>query len=129
MICCGRPSRRELLRWSAVVAGASLMADPGRAEAALAPLSDAVRPVDLELVRLTETTAILTWYTGVPGTDDGLGRMKPAPSDAEVVYGTHPARLDRQAHGPSGTPYHYVEITGLEPGRTYYCRARSRGKN
>ncbi len=48
---------------------------------------DGVQPVNLELVTVTETTAVLTWYTGVPGTDDGLGRMVPAPSDAEVVLG------------------------------------------
>ncbi|MEU5876316.1 metallophosphoesterase family protein [Spirillospora sp. NPDC047279] len=129
MICC-RPSRRDLLRWSAVVAGASLVpvTDPERAYAA-AVRAGTVRPVDLELVTLTETGAIFTWYTGVPGTDDGLGRMLPAPADGEILYGTHPGRLTRRAAGPDGTPYHYVEVTGLEPGRTYYYRARSRGRD
>ncbi len=124
MICC-RPNRRELLRLSAMVMGVSAlsMADGGRAYAA------DVRPVDLELVTLTETGAVLTWYTGEPGTDDGLGRMKPAPSDGDIVFGTRPDRLNRTAHGPSGTPYHYVELTGLEPGRTYYYQARSGGKS
>ncbi|MFG1997646.1 fibronectin type III domain-containing protein [Spirillospora sp. NPDC048911] len=128
MICC-RPSRRDLLRWSAVVAGASLLpvTDPERVYAAAAR-TGAVRAVDLELVTLTENSAILTWYTGVPGTDDGLGRMKPAPSDGEVEYGTHPGRLTQRAAGPADTPYHYVELTGLEPGRTYYYRARSEGQ-
>ncbi|MFD0691514.1 purple acid phosphatase family protein [Actinomadura fibrosa] len=130
MICC-RPGRRELLRWSAVVAGATLLPAFDRdlvyADARAAG-PDAARPVNLELVTLTETSAVLTWYTGVPGTDDGLGRMKPAPSDAEVVYGTHPSRMTKTAHGPSGTPYHYVELTGLEPGRTYYYQARSCGQ-
>ncbi|SNR97999.1 purple acid phosphatase family protein [Actinomadura mexicana] len=125
MICC-RPSRRALLRWSAVVAGASLLP---AVEASSARAADDVQPVNLELVTVTETTAVLTWYTGVPGTDDGLGRMRPAPSDAEVLYGTHPSRLTSVAHGPSGTPYHYVELTDLEPGRTYYYRARSRGRD
>ncbi|MDL4814853.1 purple acid phosphatase family protein [Actinomadura opuntiae] len=124
MICC-RPGRRELLRWTAIVAGAGLLPalDPPSARAA-----GDVRPVNLELVTLTETSAVLTWYTGAAGTDDGLGRMEPVPSDAEVVYGTHPSRLTRTAHGPSGTPYHYVELTGLEPGRTYYYKARSNGR-
>lgn len=124
MICC-RPSRRELIRWSAVVAGASLVP---ALDGTSARAAQAVRPVNLELVTVTETTAVVTWYTGVPWTDDGLGRMKPATSDAEVVFGTHPSRLTRTAHGPSGTPYHYVEITGLEPGRTYYYQARSSGR-
>jgi 3',5'-cyclic-AMP phosphodiesterase len=130
MPCCGL-SRRELARWSAVVAATPLLlvADPEQ-KYALADGSgaDAVGPVNLELVTLTETSAILTWYTGVPGTNDGLGRMVPAPADAEVRYGTHPARLTATASGPAGTPYHYVELTGLEPGQTYYYQARSRGR-
>ncbi|MGP4029533.1 metallophosphoesterase [Actinomadura sp. 3N407] len=124
MICC-RPSRRDLMRWSAIVASASLVPT---LDGTSAHAMDNVQPVNLELVTVTETTAVLTWYTGVPGTDDGLGRMKPAPSDAEVVYGTHPSRLTSTAHGPSGTPYHYVELTDLEPGRTYYYKALSRGR-
>ncbi|GAA0568206.1 purple acid phosphatase family protein [Actinomadura livida] len=124
MICC-RPSRRDLIRWSAVVASASLVP---ALDGTAARAADDVRPVNLELVTVTETTAVLTWYTGVPGTDDGLGRMKPAASDAQVVYGTHPSRLTRSAHGPSGTPYHYVELTDLEPGQTYYYKALSRGR-
>ncbi|RFU43291.1 metallophosphoesterase [Actinomadura logoneensis] len=126
MICCV-VNRRELLRLSAVAAGFTLVP---AAEAATARVraSTAVAPVNLELVTLTETSAVLTWYTGVPGTDDGLGRMKPAAAHAEVRYGTHPARLTRVAHGPSGTPYHHVELRGLEPGRTYYYRALSRGR-
>src|SRR5690606_25503802 len=124
MICC-RPSRRDVVRWSAVVASASLVPV---LDGAPARAADNVRPVNLELVTVTETTAVITWYTGVPGTDDGLGRMKPAPSDAVVVYGTHPSRLTRTAHGPSGTPYHYVELTDLEPGQTYYYKALSRGR-
>ncbi|MDL4772816.1 purple acid phosphatase family protein [Actinomadura xylanilytica] len=109
------------MRWSAVVAGAALVL-PDRAHA-----DEAVRPVNLELVTLTETSAILTWYTGAAGTDDGLGRMKPVPADGEVRYGTRPGRLDQRAFGGS-TPYHYAELTGLEPGRTYYYQACSRGR-
>lgn len=130
MICC-RPSRRELLRWSAVVAGAGLVpvVDPDRTYAAArAAGSGATTPVNLELVTLAEDRAIFTWYTGVLGTDDGLGRMLPAPADGEIWYGTHPSSLTRRVRGASGTPYHYVEVTGLEPGRTYYYQARSNGR-
>ncbi|MCP2337269.1 purple acid phosphatase family protein [Actinomadura rupiterrae] len=122
MICCAA-SRRDVLRLSAVAAGFTLV--PSAASAA-SPSS--VRAVNLELVTLTETGAVLTWYTGAPGTDDGLGRMRPAAADAEVRYGTHPARLNRVAHGPSGTAYHHVELHGLEPGRTYYYKALSQGR-
>ncbi|NUK50551.1 metallophosphoesterase family protein [Streptomyces lunaelactis] len=88
---------------------------------------DAVSAVNLELVTLTEDRAVITWYTGVPGSDDGLGRMLPAVTEGEVVYGTHPARLNRTAAEGRHTAYHYVELTDLEPGQIYYYQARSRG--
>jgi hypothetical protein len=88
-----------------------------------------VSPANLELVTLTEDRAVITWYTGYTGTDDGLGRMVPAPADGEVRWGTNPGRLHRVAGGISDhTPYHYVELRGLEPGQTYYYQARSNGK-
>jgi hypothetical protein len=89
---------------------------------------DALAAVHLELVTVTEDRAIITWYTGVPGTYDGLGHMLPAVTEGEVVYGTHPARLDRTAAEDRPTAHHHVELTGLEPGQTYYYQARSRGK-
>ncbi|MFD0307561.1 metallophosphoesterase [Streptomyces sp. NPDC127119] len=70
--------------------------------------------VDLELVTLTEDRAVITWYTGVE-------------SEGEVVYGTHPAHLNRTASEGRDTAHHYVELTDLEPGQTYYYQARSRG--
>src|SRR5262249_38485911 len=86
-------------------------------------------PVNLELVTLAEDHAIITWYTGEAGSDDGLGRMVPAPADGEVLYGTRPDRLTRGAHDVSPhTPNPHVEPTGLEPGRTYYYQARSGGQ-
>ncbi len=86
-------------------------------------------PANLELVTLAEDHAIITWYTGYTGTDDGLGRMRPAPADGVVRYGTHPNRLHHFAGSVfEHTPYHYVELRGLEPGQTYYYEARSNGK-
>jgi Icc protein len=123
-------TRRDLLRWSAVAAAAPAatgFALDGVAAAATA--QGDTSPANLELVTLTEDRAIVTWYTGYTGTDDGLGRMVPAPADGEVRWGTHPDRLNRVAAGLSEhTPYHYVELTGLEPGQTYYYQARSKGK-
>ena len=121
-------TRRDFLRWSAVAAASPLFArrlfDNG--VAAAASRKGAVSPVNLELVTLTEDRAVITWYTGYTGTDDGLGRMEPAPADGVVSWGTDPQRLNRVAgRRARDTPYHYVELNGLEPGETYYYQARS----
>jgi 3',5'-cyclic-AMP phosphodiesterase len=124
-------TRRDLLRWTAVALASPAVVHPAfRGLAAFAsPRVDDVSPANLELVTLTEDRAIITWYTGYTGSDDNLGRMQPAPAEAEVHWGTDPNRLDRVAGGlTSDTPYHFVELTGLEPGRTYYYQAWSAGK-
>src|SRR3954451_11705702 len=115
MICCGPeahgsgPSRRDLIRSSvilgAIVGGTALMtvADPDRAYAtARAAGPGAVQPTDLELGTLTEISGIFTWYTSVPGTDEGLGGMRPAPADGEIVYGTNPAKLSKRVRSDDG---------------------------
>jgi 3',5'-cyclic-AMP phosphodiesterase len=90
---------------------------------------DDISPVNLELVTLAEDHAIITWYTGYTGTDDGTGRMEPAPADGAVYWGTHPDRLRRVTGSRwPDTPYHYVELNHLEPGQTYFYQARSNGK-
>lgn len=120
-------TRRDVLRWTAIAAAAGtggLLLDPVRVGAQ----SGAVTPSGLELVTLTEDSAILTWYTGATGSKDELGRLEPTPADAEVRWGTDPTRLDQVASSDrTDTPYHRVELTGLEPGRTYYYEARSGG--
>jgi Icc protein len=127
-------TRRDLLRWSAVALASPLVARRAFGIEAAAALADRrrgrddVSPVNLELVTLTEDRAIITWYTGFTGSDDGLGRMEPAPADGEVRWGTRPDRLDRVAGHQRATPYHSVELQGLEPERTYYYEARSAGK-
>jgi len=122
-------TRRHFLRWAGVAAASPFFArrlfDNG--VAAARSRRDAVSAVNLELVTLTEDRAIVTWYAGYTGTDDGLGRMEPAPTDGVVYWGTDPQRLDRIATDHwRDTAYHYVELTGLEPGRTYYYQARSK---
>jgi 3',5'-cyclic-AMP phosphodiesterase len=124
-------TRRDLLRWTAVAAASPLLAHTKLLSgvAAAASHSNVVSAVNLELVTLTEDRAVITWYTGYTGTDDGLNRMQPAPADGEVLWGTNPARLRRVAGDIRPyTPYHRVELTGLEPGQTYYYRAVSNGQ-
>ncbi|MER5472026.1 metallophosphoesterase family protein [Streptomyces sp. NPDC002685] len=86
----------------------------------------AVFAVHLELVTLLEDRAVITWHTGTP-TAEGRGPLLPAVTEGEVLYGTHPARLNRRASEGRHTAHHTVELTDLEPGQTYYYRAHSRG--
>ncbi|MFD8307587.1 metallophosphoesterase [Streptomyces sp. NPDC059690] len=121
----GVPGPCEVLRSGALLAPALLRA--ASAARSRLPHPHQIAAVHLELVTLTEDSAVITWYTGVPGTDDGFGRMLPALTEGEVVYGTHPAHLNRTAGENRLTAHHHVELTGLEPGQTYYYQARSRG--
>ncbi|MET7480432.1 metallophosphoesterase family protein [Streptomyces sp. NPDC005648] len=121
----GLPGPCEVVRSGAMLVPALLKA--ASFYRAHLPHPHTVAAVHLELVTLTEDRAVITWYTGVPGTDDGLGHMLPAVTEGEVVYGTHPGLLNRVVGEDRPTAHHHVELTGLEPGQTYYYQARSRG--
>lgn len=123
-------TRRDLIRWTAVATASPLLARTKflSGVAAAASSLEPVSAVNLELVTLTEDRAIITWYTGFTGTDDGLGRMRPAISNGTVRWGTHPDRLKRVVHEDDYTPYHHIELKNLDPGQTYYYQAYSNGK-
>jgi hypothetical protein len=120
-------TRRDFVRWSAVALTAPFVAPV--LLRSCAPGKDDVSPANLELVTLTDDRAIITWYTGYTGSDDGTKRMQPAPADGEVRWGTNPNRLNHLADDESrDTPYHWVELRNLQPGQTYYYQAFSNGK-
>lgn len=121
------PGPCEVLRSGARLAPALLRSASAAVRRVRSWHPDDLTAVNLELVTLTEDRAVITWYTGIPGTDDGLGHPLPAITEGEVVYGTHPARLNRSASEGRATAHHQVELTDLEPGQTYYYQARSRG--
>lgn len=130
MRCC-HPTRREILQWGAIVAASPLLSaigDPERAYGMTrAVAQNPAVPIHLELVTLTETTAVVTWFTGDPTQLDAVGRPAPMPADTEVLLGTSPASMQPVFHDTTPTPYHYAELTGLEPGQTYFYVARSNG--
>ncbi|MET7484211.1 metallophosphoesterase family protein [Streptomyces sp. NPDC005538] len=115
------PTPYDVLRSGALLVPALLRAVPSRGR------DNSLVAVHLELVTLTEDRAIITWHTGIRGSDGARGHLLPVLTEGEVVYGTHPARLNRVAAEDRPTAHHQVELTGLEPGQTYYYRARSRG--
>lgn len=132
--CC-RFSRRDLLRWAGVVAATPIVAGLADVERAYG-LTNAVKdnrvlPINFELVTVTETSAIFTWFTGDPARPDRFGRLAPMPADTSLVM-VNPDGHGLQGGGHSyhrddNTAYHYVEITGLEPGRTYSAVGLSNG--
>ncbi len=124
-------TRRDFLRWTGAAAATPFFARRTllNGSAAIPARRDDVSPVNLELVTSPKSEPIITWYTGYTGTDDGLGRMKPAPADGDVHWGTHPSGSTGSPAAVAHTPYHYVELTGLEPGSApITTRPASNGK-
>jgi len=126
---CEPLNRRQFLRYAGLVASTPLAVRAfgvGPAKAFNAVAANAV-PMHLELVTVTDTTATLTWLTADPLKLDSYGRPTPLPADTVVELGTSPDTLTRVVDRNDSTPFHYVELTGLEPGRQYWYRAVSNG--
>ncbi len=123
---CRQLTRRELLRYGALVSASYPLLKLERLYADEEARSAV--PMHLELVTVTDTRAVITWFTGDPTTLDEFGRPTPAPARGRVLIGTSP---DPSTWEPIGdhapTAYHYVEIRALRSGTTYYWRAESAG--
>jgi len=86
--------------------------------------------IDLEVATVTDTCAIVTWFTGSAAQADEYGRPAPVPADTELLLGDpgRPETLRAVLHDTTPTAFHYAELTCLEPGRTYAYQARSAGR-
>lgn len=112
------------LRWVLTVWLAYLQMGPGvpvavAEEVASRPASAPALVVRrVQLVTVSDTSAVLTWETSEP-------------ADAEVHYGASRNRLDQVAKpvrpGGDDKPqrFHYCELRGLTPGTRYYYRCRA----
>ncbi|UGT44398.1 metallophosphoesterase [Nocardia yamanashiensis] len=100
------------------VPGPVLMGEPGRVR------RDAVVASDLEVVTITDRSVILTWTTR---TRNRAGRLRPVGADTEVRVGPVDGVLRVRHFDARRTPFHWVEIDGLEPGRQYRFEAYSDG--
>ena len=138
-MCDTNLTRRQLLRRGALLAatfpalalvsqGESFALALERSRKRAAQASGLAVPMHLELVTVTDTEAVITWFTGDPTDLDEFGRPRPVAAPGRVLIGTNPdpsTWREVGAHGP--TAYHHVEIGGLPPGTTYYWRAESSG--
>ncbi|WP_433680465.1 metallophosphoesterase [Nocardia sp. CA-119907] len=88
---------------------------------------DSMVATDLEVVTVTDRSAILTWTTRAR---DRSGRPRPVSADTEVRIAPVDGRFSAQPHYLDSRPtaYHYAELDGLEPGRTYRFEAYSNGR-
>ncbi len=125
MDCC-RPNRRRLIQLAGAVALLPMMGamHVGRARAA-----GVLAARDLEVVTVTDTAAIVTWTTTSPDRLDAAGRPLPLPADTELRIGPADSSAPPRVvlHDDTRTPFHYAEVHGLEPGRTYRFEAYSDG--
>src|SRR3954453_3342977 len=130
-VCQTALTRRQLLRYAALVGATFPVAsaiDRGWLLSAHAGTGLAV-PHNLELVTVTDTEAVITWFTGDPTQPDEFGRPLPVAAPGRVLIGSSPAPRPGVKAGRHGPPaYHYVEVSGLQPGATYYWRAESAGR-
>jgi 3',5'-cyclic-AMP phosphodiesterase len=132
MDCCedAGATRRQALLWAGLIAAAPLAA----AEAAHADTSDLLVR-DVEVATVTDTSVVITWFTGSSSAVDAYGRPLPANADTELLLGDVdlttgapvPGTLKTVLYDATPTPYHYAEATGLEPGKPYAFVARSAG--
>lgn len=129
-----RLTRRQLLRHAGLVAATFPLARVSRPEWALAQEAApgagdlAAVPHNLELVTVTDTEMVVTWFTGDPSMPDEYGRPTPVQAPGRLLLGTAPNPLEWEVvaqHEP--TAYHYARVSNLQPGTRYFFRAESNG--
>src|SRR3954447_931684 len=91
-VCQTALTRRQLLRYAALVGATFPVAsaiDKGWLLSAQAGNGLAI-PHNLELVTVTDTEAVITWFTGDPTQPDQFGRPLPVAAPGRVLIGTSP---------------------------------------
>jgi hypothetical protein len=124
MTCCG-PNRRRLLQ--ALGSAALLPLLPTIAAGSARAQANSMIATDLEVVTITDTSVILTWTTLAP---DASGTLVPVDAGTEVRLAPADSTAGAQPDyyfALERTPFHYAEVTGLEPGRSYRFEAWSGG--
>lgn len=92
--------------------------------------------IDLEVATVTDTSVVITWFTGSATAVDAYGAPAPVATDTELLLGDFdttalapvPGTLKTVLQDDTPTAYHYAEVHGLEPGHAYAYVARSNGQ-
>src|SRR5687768_13153290 len=104
-------TRRQLLRHAGLVAAtfpAARLAAPGWALAQQDGDGVAV-PMHAELVTVTDTEMVVTWFTGDPTNPDEYGRPAPVAAPGRLLLGTSPVPSTWEVVARhDATPYHHV---------------------
>jgi 3',5'-cyclic-AMP phosphodiesterase len=130
MDCCNRPSRRQALLWAGIAASATAVASATSASAA----TSNVLVTDVEVSTVTDTSVIITWFTGSTTTVDEYGFPAPVATDSELQLAPFntttltPGTYQTVYSDSTPTAYHYAEVSGLEPGTAYAYQALSNGQ-
>lgn len=88
------------------------------------------------MVTVTDTSVVITWFTGSATAVDSYGFPQPIAADTELQLGSAdpttltvvPGSLKTVFHDTTPTPYHYAEVSGLTPGQMYAYVALSNGQ-
>ena len=136
MECCNpTASRRQALLWGSLAASAPLIA-AGAAATPASASTNGMLVTDLEVATVTDTSVIITWFTGSATAVDQYGFPEPVGADTELQLGQVdlatltivPGSLKTVFSDSTSTPYHYAEVHGLEPGTLYAYLALSNGQ-
>lgn len=119
-------TRRGLL---GAAAAASAVAFTGTGRALGATRAGSFAATDLEVVTITPTSVEIFWLTHSPDRKDADNLPVGIDTDTELRLGPADATgpLPVVHHDQTRRSSHHVEVTGLEPGRTYRFEARSEG--
>jgi 3',5'-cyclic-AMP phosphodiesterase len=119
----------------AAAAAATPLAITGAEPARAATASDIV-VIDLEVATVTDTSVVITWFTGSSTETDEYGFPAPVATDTVLQLGSAdlttltlvPGTLQTVLDDETPTAYHYAEVTGLQPNTPYYYVAMSNGQ-
>jgi 3',5'-cyclic-AMP phosphodiesterase len=116
--------------WAGLAASAAAVVS---ATPASASTSD-ILVTDVEVATVTDTSVIVTWFTGSTTTVDAYGFPAPVAADSELqlapfdVTTLTPGTYQTVYSDSTPTAYHYAEVTGLTPGTAYAYQALSAGQ-